>query len=90
MINFAHNLLQSKNIKKPNSNFALEHNELLLKAYVHYFLSNSYFLPNDSPSKTMKNVFLFHLKSPFRSQHIPIFVFLSSPLFLPVRHCFRG
>ena len=28
---------------------------------------------------------LFHLKSSFRSQHIQIFVFLSFPLFLPVR-----
>ena len=35
-------------------------------------------------------MFLFHLKSPFRSQDIQIFVFLSSPLFLPVSHCFRG
>ena len=28
-------------------------------ACVHYFLSNFYFSPNDSPSKTMKNVFYF-------------------------------
>ena len=33
--------------------------------------------------------FLFHLKSSFRSRDIQIFVFLSSPLFLPVSHCFR-
>ena len=26
---------------------------------VRYFLSNFYFSPNDSPSKTMKNVFYF-------------------------------
>ena len=31
----------------------------LIKACVHYFLSNLYFSLNDSPSKTMKNVFYF-------------------------------
>ena len=31
----------------------------VLKASVRYFLSNFYFSPNDSPSKTMKNVFYF-------------------------------
>ena len=62
----------------------------LLKACVHYFLSNFYFWPNDSPSKTMKNVFLFHLKSSFHSQDIQIFVYSSSPPFFPVSHCFRG
>ena len=46
-----------------------------------YFLSNFYFSPNDSPPKTMRNVFLFHLKSSFWSRDIQIFVFLSSPLF---------
>ena len=30
-----------------------------LKACVCYFLSNFFFSPNDSPSKTMKNVFYF-------------------------------
>ena len=30
-----------------------------LKACVHYFLSNFYFSPNDSRSKTIKNVFYF-------------------------------
>ena len=30
-----------------------------LKACVRYFLSNFYFSPNDSPSKTMKNAFYF-------------------------------
>ena len=33
--------------------------------------------------------FLFHLKSSFQSRDIQIFVFLSSPCFLPVSHCFR-
>ena len=35
-------------------------------------------------------MFFFHLKSSFRSQYIKIFVFPSSPLFLPVSHCFRA
>ena len=30
-----------------------------IKACVRYFLSNFYVLPNDSPLKTMKNVFYF-------------------------------
>ena len=33
--------------------------KLTLKACAHYFLSNFYSSPNDSPSKTMKNVFYF-------------------------------
>ena len=31
----------------------------VLKACVRYFLTNIYFSPNDSPSKTMKYVFYF-------------------------------
>ena len=61
-----------------------------LKACVCYFLSIFYFSPNDSPSKIMKNVFLFYLKSSFPSRDIQIFVFPSSTLFLSVSHCFRG
>ena len=30
-----------------------------IKACVHYFLRNLYFSPNDSTSKTMKDVFYF-------------------------------
>ena len=41
--------------------------KLSFKACVRYFLSNFHFSPNDNPSKTMENVFLFHLKSSFRS-----------------------
>ena len=38
------------------------------------------FSPNDSPSKTVKNVFyLFHLKSSFRSRDIELFVIFSLP-----------
>ena len=59
------------------------------KACVCYFLSNFYFSPNDSPSKTEK-YFLFHLKSSFHSWDIPIFVFPSFPLLLPVSHWLRG
>ena len=59
---------------------------LAMKACVRYFLSNFHFSPNDSPSKNMKNVFLFHIKSSFRSRDIHIFVILFSPLFLPVSH----
>ena len=31
----------------------------VFKVCVHYFLTNFYFSPNDSPSKTKKNVFYF-------------------------------
>ena len=68
----------------------LQLKECLDKACVHYFLSIFYFSSNNSLSKTMKNVFLFHLKSSFCSRDIPIFVFSSSPLFFPVSRCFRG
>ena len=54
------------------------------KLCVRYFLTAFYFLPKDSPSKTMKDVFLFHLKSSFCSRGISIFVFPSPPIFLPV------
>ena len=48
--------------------------ESLFKACVRYFFSNFMFSSNDRPSKTMKNVFLFHWKSSFRSRDIKIFV----------------
>ena len=35
-------------------------------------------------------MFLFHLKSSFHSWNIQIFVFPSSPYFVPVSHCFWG
>ena len=35
-------------------------------------------------------MFLFHLKSSFRSRDIQIFAFSPSPLFLPVSHCLRA
>ena len=61
------------------------------KACVRYFLTSFYFSSNDSPSKTMKNI--FHLKSSFRSRDIQVLVFPSSPLFLFLWfpfHCFRA
>ena len=61
-----------------------------LKLVSAIFYQFFYFSPNDSPSKTMKNVFLFHLKRSFRSQDIQAFVFPSPPLFLRVSHRFRG
>ena len=63
--------------------------ETFFKACVCYFHQIFIFLPNDSPSKTMKNV-LFHLESSFYSQDIQIFIFLSFHFFLQVSHCFRG
>ena len=69
------------------TSFWLYGNISFIKACVCYFVSNFYFLPNDSPSKTM---FSFHLKSSFGSLDIEIFVFWPSPLFFPVSHCFRG
>ena len=58
------------------------------KACVRYFLSNFYFSPNDSPSKTMKNVFSWSKKL-FSFSRYSIFAFPSSPLFFPVSYCFR-
>ena len=52
------------------------------------FLLIFIFTLNDSLLKTEK-CFLFHLRILFRSQDIQIFVCPSSPLFLPVGHCFR-
>ena len=46
----------------------------LLKLVSAIFYQIFIFSPNDNPSKTMKNVFLFHLKSSFPSQDIHIFV----------------
>ena len=50
------------------------------KACVHYILSNFGFLPNDSPSKTMKNVFFIPSKKRFsfsRYSNVCISVFPS-------------
>ena len=57
----------------------------IIKACVRYFLSNFYFLPNNSPSKTMKNVFYFIEKTLFILEifkflyfHLPLFFTLSA------------
>ena len=44
-----------------------------------FFYQIFIFSPNDSPLKTMKNVFFFHLKSSFCSQDIEIFVIFYLP-----------
>ena len=59
------------------------------KACACYFLSNFYFSPKDSPSKTTKKFFISSKKL-FFSQDIQIFVFLPSHLFFHVSHCFRS
>ena len=51
-----------------------------------FFIKFLIFPPNDSPLKTMKNVFLFHLKSSFCSQDILIVVFFP---FLPTFSRFK-
>ena len=51
---------------------------------------NFLFLTKWQTFKNKEKCFLFHLKSSFPSRDIQIFVFPSSPLFLPVSHCFRG
>ena len=62
---------------------------ITLKACFHFFSTKFYFSPHDSPSKTMTGVFYFILKA-FCSRDIENFVFPSSPLFLPISHCFRA
>ena len=54
------------------------------------FLIKSYQVLLIKSFKNYEKCFLFHLKNSFRSQDIQILVFPSSPLFLPVSHCFRG
>ena len=48
------------------------------------------FFTRSQPFKNYGKCFLFHQKISFRSQDIPVFKFLSTHLFLPVSHCFRG
>ena len=52
----------------------------LVKACVRYFLSNCYFSSNDSPFKTMKNVFYFLEKALFILE-IFRFLYFGLPLF---------
>ena len=52
------------------------------KGCVCYFISNFYFSPNYSPSKTMKNVFCFILKSSPFSRYSNFCMFVFPPFFL--------
>ena len=54
------------------------------------FFINFLFLMKRKPLKNYEKSFLFHLKSSFHSRGIQIFVFLSSPIFLPISHCLRS
>ena len=53
--------------------------EISLKLASAIFYQFFIFSPNDNSSKTVKNVFLFHLKGSFRSRDIQIFVFFPLP-----------
>ena len=57
----------------------LQINHLMLKLVSAIFYQIFIFLPNDNPSKTLENAFLFHLKSSFCSQDIQFFVTFSLP-----------
>ena len=50
---------------------------VFLKAWVHYFLSIFYFSPNDSPSKTMKALFVLKIFK-FLYFHLPLLFSLSA------------
>ena len=56
---------------------------VIINACALYF-SFFFFLPNDSPLKTMTNAFLFHLKSFFHSRDIQSFVIYYSFSFCKV------
>ena len=66
------------------SNFR-EKNSLCLLFFMNFLFFTKWY-----PFKNYEKCFLFHLKSSFRYRDIRIFIFPSSPLFLPVSHCFRG
>ena len=53
-------------------------------------VSAFYFFNKWWPFRNYEKCLLFHRKRSFRTRDIQIFVFPSSPLFLPVGHCFRG
>ena len=61
-----------------------------LKLLSAIFFNKFLFFTKLQPFKHYERCFLFHLKSSFRSEDIQIFVFPSSPLFLPISHCFRA
>ena len=55
----------------------------IFKACVHYFSTNFHFSPNDSLSKTMKDVFYFIQKAFFLLSSYPIFCISIFPSFSP-------
>ena len=55
----------------------------MLKACVHYFLSNFYFSPNDSPLKAMKSAFYFIQKALFVLE-VFAYLYFHFPLFFPL------
>ena len=59
-----------------------------VKDCVRYFLSNYYFSPNDSPSKTIK--ILISSKKLFLFSRYSNFCFSGFPSFFPFSHCFRS
>ena len=54
-----------------------------------YFLTNFYFSPDASPSKTMEDVFISSKKLFLFSKYSNVFTSIS-PLFLLVSNCFRA
>ena len=79
----------SETCSKAIHNCERSHVSINVKVCVCYFLSNFYFSPNDTLQKLQKMLFISS-KCFFHSGDVKIFVFPSSPLFLPVSHCFRG
>ena len=55
-----------------------------------YFLSNFYFSPNDSPSKSMKNVFIWFKKLFSFSRYLVFFFCLPIVFSLSTIDCFSG
>ena len=70
-----------ENLKK---NFTDFKDEIInLKACVRNFLSNGYFSPNDSPSKTLKKVFFIATKMIFSFSRYSTFCTFVFPSFFP-------
>ena len=72
--------------EKPAENILLVPGEHITKGTRFFEI----FLTKRQPFNNYEKCFLFHLRSSFHSEDIQILVFPSSPLFLPVNHCFRG
>ena len=70
--------------------FTLKPGSPSITGCVHYFLSNLYFSPNDSPSRTMNIMFSISSKKLFLFFRYLIFCIFVFPSFFPVSHCFWG